>query len=448
MLRYLQVGQLEHSMSSLPAALEEVRLLLGGAGRDVLCSEGAPLQACLAAQLRAVAHASKKRILSLATVLRAQLPGAGPGAGAGAGGHVHVHPSHFVGNAALSAVNARWLGEVSLPLRHMGSMLAMLETSLAADVLMELLQMDLDSDSDRGEGEGAGAGAGVGAAPPVYSFSERHPASVSELLGALLQVSEGSAADLRAMAGWSPLDTSSFAFRQCILPRRGPGGGGGRAEAEAVLEVGQGHTRVRLRPNGEPLREEAEAYVLDTEAEEAALTMDAALARAAFSPPAHGAGAGAGGGMLAGLLTTAPARRPPRPGRFASRFLRVYPGLGVAWGGRLGAVDAVAALLDEVSRPALPCPALPCLALPCLALSCLALSCLALSCLALPCLSDDIYVYAYVYAYAYGDAGVPIRLAARDRRGGRAVQVPDRHPRRQVRCAVLCVLCYVCCAML
>ena len=312
----MNVLQLEQRMKTLPPALEELRYLLSCLWTDISSSEKNTVQNFVLSEFRIVLNVTKQRSRNISVVLRAQRQGVVSESGS----------TEFIGNPPLVAINSHWLYALSIPLCRISCALASFESSLAGDILFELLQMDADESMSlfRGSGgeKGIPSGPGISAPasyehPPKHNFMEYRPAKVTEVIGALLKIVE--IKDLGRMEEWSPFDVDCFAYRQLI---KQPGCN------DVVPVLGSAHSRVRFRPNNEPLNEDAETFVLDTEAEEMGLTMKSEETKKSFG------------------FT----QKKSSPGRFASRFMRVFASLTVSWRGRLGAIDAISSLMDEVCQ--------------------------------------------------------------------------------------------------
>lgn len=315
------VSQLEHRMSTLSPALEELRYLLSCMWTDISSSEKDVVQNFVLSELRIVVNVSMQRSQSISVILRAQRHATVSDAGS----------IEFIGNPPLVAINNHWLNALSIPLCRINSALAALECSLAGDILFELLQIDADESmslfrdslGQKGSSNSSGNSDSVNAEHPrKYYFMDYRPAKVTDLIGALLKIVE--VKDIGLMEEWSPFDVKSFSYRQ-IIKQRG--------HDDVVPVLGSAHSRVRFRPNNEPLHEDAETYVLDTEAEEMGLIMNSEETKKSFG-------------------TTLKKSNPTQmyPGRFASRFMRVFASLAVSWRGRLGAIDAISSLMDEVCQ--------------------------------------------------------------------------------------------------
>lgn len=300
-----QARRLEHGVTTVPAALQEVRLLVTAAWRDIESSEKSTVQNFVIAQLRCIAELSQRRKHRLAAAVQSMVSGTAAVA----------RVTEFVGHGYLVAVNSSWLHAVSIPLHHISSALLMLEATLAADTLSELLQLDADPQAHlfKSNVQELMVASAIPMDPGPHLFIDKRPSSVSELIGALAKIAD--VKDLDQMQEWTPFNFQSFAYGQFVRPQ-GP--------LNPLPLIGSAQARIRFRPNEEHLCDEEETYVLDTDAEEIAYCLDPAQVYRAHDR-AYG---------LHGALV--------------SRFLRVYGSLGVCWRGRLGAVDAVAALLDEV----------------------------------------------------------------------------------------------------
>lgn len=339
--------KLENQVVNISAGLEELRELLCAMERDVVSSEKSRVFSHAMTQYRIIIEATKQRNRALKCMVVLS-----KGA---------WDESHFVGLPSMTTQNVTWLHGLSISLQKIMTVLIMFETTVASDVLLELFQLETDQvhilspqwEAPRDAGAlidsvttnaeldtsvlfGSCRGGNFSSDLEVdtnYEFESRLPLLLTDVFGVLGGMHE--CKDLRLMTKWSPLNTYSYSWRQLLLHRAKEGMIDGR-----MPNIGASSSTTQYRPDGDPLDETSEAFVMDTEAEEVALSMRKDYIHEAYTREKNN---------KRSFFSTSDVRHCPTitPGRFASNFLHVYPSLGLGWSGRLGSVDAVAALFQE-----------------------------------------------------------------------------------------------------
>ncbi len=311
---------MEVHAGSIGAAVDEIRTIIGDICQHTSTSERECVNSCLRHVGNSIQRLTKEKNDQIVTHLREMR-----------GSHSILQ---FFGDRLLTAVTIRWLRGLQPALQRLAAYIQAVEASLSADTLTELIQLD----ESRRLMPPAGAVLGPHG-EEVHDVTKRLPLTVSEALGFLLDVRLSR--DITHMQYWRSLPVTRI-MRLFIRPHalvRSP-----------VAAIGSGHSRLHDDDGGggtEP-QEHSELFFMDTRAEEAALSMQRGAGEGLAA-----AAAAASQGESRSMMIAPSAReyaRSPITAASVSRFWRVYFGLGAPWTGRLGAVDAITALMDEVYR--------------------------------------------------------------------------------------------------